>query len=397
MEQESIYKNIAVIGLGASGGLFCILAAKNPYNMITAFDEKEPFSTLLPTGGGRCNITYNENDVKEFVKNYPRGEKFLLSVFSRMPQDKTIKLFDDLGIKTYVQKDNRVFPISDSSEKTIEILKTHLKTSKFKHIKEKVISISKKSEKFEIKTTLHSYKFDNVIISAGAKGMEIAKALGHNIIEPRPSLTSLNIKEKEFYTLSGIGFKNVQINAKFEKHKYSAFGDILFTHKSISGPAVFKISSLSAYDDFSPFNPLEINIKLYDYSPDYIEQELKNNLKKSIKNVYSKFAPENFIVCILNRNNIDGNKQAAQIKKTEKEFIFKSLTELKLHVDERIKNSQIVTAGGVDLNEINPKTMESKLVPNLFFTGEILNIDGFTGGFNLQNCWSTAYICSLNF
>ena len=136
MEQESIYKNIAIIGCGAAGGLAAVLLSKNPYNKVTAFDTKEPFSTLLPTGGGRCNLTNAEKDVKEFVRNYPRGEKFLISVFSKFGQEKTRELFKDLGIKTYVQEDKRVFPISDSSQKTIQIFNKHLDVSNFKHIKE---------------------------------------------------------------------------------------------------------------------------------------------------------------------------------------------------------------------------------------------------------------------
>ena len=244
---------------------------------------------------------------------------------------------------------------------------------------------------------MKKYEFDSVIIASGGKGTKIAKIIGHNIIEPRPSLTALKIKEKEFYSLSGMSFKNVEITAKFENHTYCTFGDILFTHKSLSGPAIFKISSLSAFDNFSSVNPLEITLKLIDYPLDNIENELKRNSKKSIKNVFSKFVPEHFIECVLKVNNIDGAKQAAQIKKFEKEIIYKSLTELKLYAEGKIKDSEIVMAGGVDLNEINSKTMESKLIPGLFFTGEILNIDGFTGGFNLQSCWSTAYLCSLNF
>ena len=122
MVQESTYKNIAIIGCGAAGGFAAVLLCKNPYNKVMAFDIKEPFSTLLPTGGGRCNLTYDEKDVREFVKKYPRGEKFLISVFSKFGQEKTRELFKDLGIKTYVQEDKRVFPISNSSQKTIQTL-----------------------------------------------------------------------------------------------------------------------------------------------------------------------------------------------------------------------------------------------------------------------------------
>ena len=396
MVQESIYKNIAIIGCGAAGGLAAILLCKNSYNNVTAFDIKEPFSTLLPTGGGRCNLTYNEKDVREFVKNYPRGEKFLISVFSKFGQEKTRELFKDLGIKTYVQDDKRVFPISNSSQKTIQTLNKHLETSNFKHIKEKVISV-KKEEKFIVKSEKQEYIFDYVIVTTGGRGngFELAKNLGHNIIEPKPSLCAIDVKESFLYALSGLSFRNVEVQSKIGKKKLpTVYGDILFSHKAITGPAIFKVSALSAFDNIEE---LEITIKLADISQNEIEKHIKENQKKTIKNVFSKFAPESYINAILDEYKIDGNKQTAQIKKQEKEVLINSLIALKLHAKSRLKDSEIVTAGGVDLKEIDSKTMQSKLVEGLYFAGEILNIDAYTGGFNLQNCWSTAYIVSQNF
>ena len=395
MVQESIYKNIAIIGCGAAGGLAAILLCKNPYNNVTAFDIKEPFSTLLPTGGGRCNLTYNEKDVREFVKNYPRGEKFLISIFSKFGQEKTRELFKDLGIKTYVQDDKRVFPISNSSQKTIQTLNKHLETSNFKHIKEKVISV-KKEEKFIVKSEKQEYIFDYVIVTTGGRGngFELAKNLGHNIIEPKPSLCAIDVKESFLYALSGLSFRNVEVQSKIGKKKFpTVYGDILFSHKAITGPAIFKVSALSAFDNIEE---LEITIKLADISQNEIEKHIKENQKKTIKNVFSKFAPESYINAILDEYKIDGNKQTAQIKKQEKEVLINSLLALRLHAKSRLKDSEIVTAGGVDLKEIDSKTMQSKLVEGLYFAGEILNIDAYTGGFNLQNCWSTAYIVSLN-
>ncbi len=391
MEQESIYRNIAIIGLGASGGLLSVLLAKNPYCNITAFDEKLPFTSLLPTGGGRCNLTYDEDDITKFAKNYPRGEKFLLSVFSRFSQKETRKLFEDLGIKTYVQKDKRVFPVCDSSKKVVEILRKHLEVPNFKHIKENVLKIEKKENKFQVTTKNSNNLYDCVILASGGnkESFELAKGLGHKIITPAPSLCALDIEEKYLYKLSGLTLKNVE--AKVNKH--NCFGDILFAHKFITGPCIFKISALCAYENL----PFEIKLKLTEYSKEEIEETIKNNQKKSIKNVFSIFAPESFIQEILSHNNIDGAKQIAQIKKQEKEILINSLLNLKLHAKARIKDSEIVTAGGVDLNEINPKTMESKLVKGLYIIGEMLNIDGFTGGFNLQNCWSGAYLCSKDF
>ena len=393
MVQESTYKNIAIIGCGAAGGFAAVLLCKNPYNKVMAFDIKEPFSTLLPTGGGRCNLTNDEKDVREFVKNYPRGEKFLISVFSKFGQEKTRELFKDLGIKTYVQEDKRVFPISNSSQKTIQTLNRHLETSNFKHIKEKVISI-KKEDKFLIKSEKNEYAFDYVIITTGGRGngFELAKNLGHNIIEPNPSLCAIDIEEKHLYSLSGLSFKNVEIKSNIGKKKFpTIYGDILFSHKAITGPAIFKVSALSAFDNIEE---LEMTIKLVDISEEKIEKYIKENQKKTIKNVFSKFAPESYINAILDEHKIDGNKQTAQIKKQEKEILINSLLRLKLHAKTRLKDSEIVTAGGVDLKEIDSKTMQSKIIENLYFAGEILNIDAYTGGFNLQNCWSTAFIAS---
>lgn len=393
-------KRIAVIGCGAAGGMVSLLLSKNPYCSVVAFDLKEPFSTLLPTGGGRCNLTHCKDDVREFVKNYPRGEKFLISVFSKFDYKQTRKLFSDLGIKTYVQEDNRVFPVSNSSLQTVKILNSHLNNSNFQHKKEKVIFVEKVNDIFFVHTDCGKYEFDKVVLSTGGKGEghRIAKNFGHNIISPKPALTSLDVKEKFLYKLSGMTFKNVSATIKFAGKKFPhVSGDILFSHKSITGPCVFKVSSLCAFEEFNENSPLEITFDLIENSVDDIEREIKNNAKKSVKNVFSKFAPENFITEILNFYEINADKQISQIKKNEKQFLINSLKAFKVYATGRIKGSEIVMAGGVDLNEVNSKNFESKIIPGLYFAGEILNIDAFTGGFNLQNCWSAAYIISRDF
>lgn len=398
MEQELNFKNIAIIGCGAAGGFASILISQNPFCNVVAFDSKEPFSTLLPTGGGRCNITFDETDIFELAKNYPRGEKFLLSVFSKCGVEKTRNLLADLGIKTYVQEDRRVFPISNSSKKTIEIFYKHLKNSNFTHKREKVFVIKKESEKFILQTAMNEYEFDAVVIATGGRGngFELAKQLGHNVTELKPSLCSLDILEKEFYTLSGVSLKNIQATFKTNK-KHVVTGDLLFAHNFITAPLVFKVSSLSAYEEISKDKPLEISLRLVEYSYDEIDNYIHQNSKKTVKNVFSRFAPESFISLILKMNNVDSSKQCAQLKGEEKYILIKSLLELKIHAINRVKDSEIVTAGGVDLKEIDSKTMQSKLVDNLFFAGEVMDIDAYTGGFNLQNCWSTACIVALNF
>ncbi len=395
MEQGSIY-SIAVIGLGASGGFVSILLSKNPYMKVVGFDIQPPFSTLLPTGGGRCNISYDENDLREFVKNYPRGEKFLLSVFSIAGKTKIIELFNDLGIKTYVQSDKRIFPKTNSSKMTVEKLSSHLKSDNFIFKREKVIKISKDDGKYVLKTDKQIYKFDVVIVATGghSNGYELAKQMGHKIIPLKPSLCALDIKEKNFYKLSGLTFNNVEITTKLQRKNIKLTGDILFAHKFITGPCIFKLSSVTAYEEITNENPLKFNLKLINLSKEEIEADIKNNSKKSIKKFFSKYVPESYITEILHLYKTEGTKQIAQMTKNEKELLINSLISLNLNATGRIKNSEIVTAGGVDLDEINSKTMESKLHKGLYFIGEVLNIDGYTGGFNLQNCWSGAFVCS---
>lgn len=396
-EQESTYKRVGVIGCGAAGGFVSVLLLKNPYIKITSFDIKEPFSSLIPTGGGRCNISFNEPDIKEFVKNYPRGEKFLLSVFSKFDVTSTLKLFSDLGIKTYSQEDKRIFPVSESSKKTVEILSKHLISDNFSFIKERVKNVQKSNDVFIVKTDKEEFTFDTLIVATGGKGsgFDIAREFEHNIIELKPSLCSIDVREKFLYNLPGMTFKNVRINFKTDK-KQEIYGDILFTDKSITGPGIFKVSALSAYYAYDEKNPLTIKIKLIDTEKELIEKAISTNQRKSIKSVFSEFAPENLIRIFCEEYNIDLSKQVSQIKKEEKNKLISSLLELELHVISRIKGSEIVTAGGVDLKEIDAKTMMSKKVENLYFIGEMLNIDGFTGGFNLQNCWSGAYLCARN-
>lgn len=274
-----------------------------------------------------------------------------------------------------------------------------METSNFTFKKEKVVDVIKKDDLFTVKTVNNEYIFDYVIITTGGhgNGCELASRMGHTIVDIKPALTALDIEEKDLYFLSGMCFKNVEANFKAGKKKITCFGDFLFTHKSISGPCVFKISSESAYVDFNKDKPLEIVFKFFDYTVAQIETEIKNNPKKTIKNLFSKFAPENFISKISEINSVEQSKQIAQMKNVEKEILINSLINFKLHAIKRVKDSEIVTAGGVDLNEIDSKTMQSKITKGLYFAGEVLNIDGYTGGFNLQSCWSGAYIVSGNF
>ncbi len=398
----SLKKNkVAIIGGGPAGAMAAIHLAKTKDFDITIFDNKSLLSTLLPTGGGRCNLTYYEYDNIEFVKNYPRGSKFLLSALSKFNATDTMGFFNELGIDVFVQDDNRIFPCSESSKEVAKTLQMHLKENNVKHCKEQVIEIQHKKDNYNVISAASSNKFDIVIISTGGKGNghQIAKKLNHSITPLTPSLTGLKILEKEFHQLSGISLEKIEIEAIFKKKKVAeAYGDILFTHNSISGPGIFKISALCAYLNYSLIEPLTIKIKLTNLEKNeiisFIQENIKKTPKKNLKNVFSQLIPKRLCETILNNKKIPLEKEITHINKNEIETITKALTELELTVFDKCRGEEIVTAGGVNLNELNPQTMESKICPNLYFCGEIIDIDGFTGGFNLQNCWTTAFICA---
>ncbi len=392
---------VGIIGAGPAG-VFTALSVNDFGSAdVTVFDYQEPLKTLLPTGGGRCNFSHFETDIKTFAGFYPRGAKFMLSVLSRFDMNDTVDYFESIGIKSYVQNDNRIFPISDSAKTTAEILVKRAELSGVKFKKERVNHIFNDGENFVISTERDDYKFEKLVLATGGKNFKLAMRLKHKIITPTFTLAPLEIAETEFYKLSGLTLKDVWIKVFFENKKIlNIAGDMLFTRNSVSGPVIFTISSICAYDKYSEKNPLELKINLAKQNMQYMEaytEEFKaNNPRTAIKNSFSEFCPKNLFELILEKNNIDPLKQIAQMNKKEKEIILKNLTEFTLHVTEKVIGAGIITAGGVDTNEINPTTMESKIVPNLYFAGEMINVDGFTGGYNLQECWSTARVVAMN-
>ncbi len=362
MVQES---RVAIVGAGAAGCLCAYFLLKAGID-VTIFDKGSPLRTLLPTGGGRCNLAHAEYDFKELAKNYPRGEKFLLSAFLKFSTWDTLALFEEMGIKTYTQDDRRIFPESNSAKEVREVILKNIRKAKI--IKEEIFSAE---ELFK--------EFTHVVIATGGHaGYELVKDFGINIIEPKPSLVGLNTKEN-FKDLSGTACKNVIING--------LQGDILFTHFGLSGPLIYKISSIKAFDKF----PYDLEI---DLAPNLNElQSLFNtNPHKEIKNILKEYLPQKIVNLVL-----DGFKETGKahtINGKLRDLILDRIHHLKVTITSTNRGEETVTAGGLDLDEINPKTMEVKKVRGLYCIGEVLNIDGFCGGFNLQNAWTTAFIAS---
>ena len=373
--------NIAIIGAGASGCICAYLLQKEGFD-VTLFDKGMPLRTLLPTGGGRCNLAHAEYDFKDLAKNYPRGEKFLYSVFSKFSTYDTLALFDELGVETYTQEDERIFPTSNSAKDVREKILNNLKNVQIQ--KEEVIKIEKIDSGFKILSTpnysknkkMCEYLFSHVIIAIGGhSNFDFLKNFEIKIIPPKPSLVGLNTKEKS-KEISGVVVKNANYNGLTD--------DLLFTHFGISGPLAYKISSIKARDNF----PYKLN---FDLHPQEINlQELLNtNPHKDVKNILSKFIPHGLIKYLI--GDIADIK-AHKIDGKTRDFILSKLHNLELTVIGTNKGEETVTAGGIDLSEINPKTMELKKYQNIYCIGEALNIDGFCGGYNLQNAWSTAFV-----
>ena len=380
--------NIAIIGAGASGCICAYLLQKEGFD-VTLFDKGMPLRTLLPTGGGRCNLAHAEYDFKDLAKNYPRGEKFLYSVFSKFSTYDTLALFDELGVETYTQEDERIFPTSNSAKDVREKILEHLKDVQIQ--REEVIEVERIDGGLKILTSKHpspplqqgargartcEYLFSHIIIAIGGHSkFDFLKNFDIKIIPPRPSLVGLNTKEKS-KEISGIVVKDANCNGLTD--------DLLFTHFGISGPLAYKISSIKARDNF----PYKLNLDLYPQEIN-LQELLNTNPHKDVKNILSKFLPHGLIKYLI--GDIADIK-AHKIDGKTRDFILSKLHNLELTVIGTNKGEETVTAGGIDLSEINPKTMELKKYPNIYCIGEALDIDGFCGGYNLQNAWSTAFV-----
>lgn len=382
MVQESTSnKSIAIIGAGPAGCV-CAKFLKNNGFCPIIFDKGKYLRTILPTGGGRCNLAHAEFDFKNLTKNYPRGEKFLYSVFSKFGTEDAIQFFKQLGIETYTQEDNRIFPKSNSSRDVQEKLLKALKGCKF--VSEKVLSIEKLDNCYKIITNKSSYAFDVVIVSTGGHGnWDIFNKMDLNIIPPTQALVGLVTKEN-FSAISGVSIKNVKTYGK--EFKNSDNGDIIFTHKGISGPLIYKISSIFARKEM-PYKLVFQLVKDLD-----LQAELNKNSHKEIKNLLGQFVPKSFAEFVLENLDIEKDTPCHKITGKLRDKIYKKLTTFEVTIISKVPDGEVVTCGGIDLKEINSKTMESKKYPNLYFCGEVLDIDGFCGGFNLQNCWSTAFV-----
>ncbi|MBS5945778.1 MAG: NAD(P)/FAD-dependent oxidoreductase [Peptoniphilus harei] len=393
---------IAIIGGGPAGMMCAIKAAEN--HQITIFEKNEKLGKkLFITGKGRCNLT-NYCDEREFLKNMVNNSNFMYSSIYSFSPFTTYYYFEELGLSLKVERGNRVFPLSDKSSDVIKAYEKKLKDLGVKvHLNFEIKSIEKVGEEFILNGR---EKFDKVVIATGGisykltgstgDGYKFAKNFGHKIINQVPGLIGINLKNN--FSLAGLTLKNVELKViKDKKIISNEFGEMLFTHRGISGPIVLTTSSkINRLKDFEMLLDLKPALE-----PEKLDarilRDFSENQNKNIENVMRSLLPKDLISYVLYRAGISGDEKVNQITKIERENLVKTIKNFELKFDSLDDiDRAIVTSGGIDVKDIDPKTMESKKVSGLYFIGEVLDLDGLTGGFNIQIANSTGYSCGIN-
>ena len=402
---------VIVIGGGPAGMIAAITASKKGDSVILFEKMRSVGRKLSITGKGRCNIT-NAADMTEIMNNIPGNPKFLYSAFNEFSNEDVIKFFNEIGVETKVERGDRVFPKSDKAMEVVDKLKKEMDKCKVKVIVNspvKEIVVEDSAVKGVITDSF--YEADKVILATGGKsypntgssgdGYTLVQKLGHTITELKPSLVPLETFESK--ELQGLSLKNVKISImSCEKELYSDFGEMIFTHFGLSGPIILSASSHLLRVKNIEEKMKSRQIKLYiDLKPALDEEKLEQrfmrdfekNKRKQFKNCLNDLLPAKMIPYIIKLSKIDETKQIDQLTKVERKTLIKLFKNLEFTVKNfRPIEEAIVTAGGINIKEINAKTMESKLVQGLFFAGEIIDVDAYTGGFNLQIAWSTGFV-----
>ncbi|MDQ0783908.1 NAD(P)/FAD-dependent oxidoreductase [Chryseobacterium sp. W4I1] len=391
-------KQIIIIGGGAAGFFCASNLDEKKYKIIILEQNSDVLQKVKISGGGRCNVTHACFDPKELVQFYPRGNKELLSVFTKFQPGDTMEWFDQRNVSLKIENDNRTFPESNSSQTIINTFLHEIQNKKAE-VKTKcsVKDIEKQDDKYLVKTSLGDFEADYIVYTTGSspKSLKIVENLGHKIIPLVPSLFTFNIKDDLLKDLPGTSFENAEISIPSLKTEES--GPLLITHWGLSGPAVLKISAWEALSLARLKYNFEIEVNFISTTLDEAEESFHNfkqsNPKKTIGQSKIFDITNRFWQKILEVSKVDLNKQMSNISGKEMQKILENLCRKKLKVTGKSTfKDEFVTAGGIDLKEINFKNMSSKLLPNFHIAGEVLNIDAVTGGFNFQACWSEGWL-----
>lgn len=406
-------KRVIVVGGGAAGLMASIKAAEKGHK-VTLFEKNDRLGKkILISGKGRCNIT-NSIDIEGLIKNTPGNGNFLYSAFYTFSNDDLISFFNSIGVETKEERGGRIFPVSDNAKDVVDALtkkaiNAGVELNLNSHVKEIVV------EKGTVKSVRlkngQTFITDILILTTGGasypgtgstgEGYEMAKSLGHTIVELKPSLVPLLTLEKWPIELQGLTLKNVSVAFKNINGKkiYEDFGEMIFTHFGVSGPVI-----LSASRHLLPMDYKNVKLSI-DLKPALDEKKLDERIlrdfekfsRKLFKNSLDELLPQKMIPVIINLSQIDPEKPVNSISREERKRLVALMKNLEMEIKgARPLEDAIVTAGGIAVNEINPSTMESKLIKGLYFAGEIIDVDAYTGGFNLTIAFSTGYLAGTS-
>jgi predicted Rossmann fold flavoprotein len=397
-------KQIIIIGGGAAGFFAAINAAElHPGLRIIILEKSNKLlGKVRISGGGRCNVTNHCFEVNDLLKNYPRGSKELKQVFSRFNVSDTIAWFKKHGVELKAENDNRMFPVTDNSETIIECFMFHAKKYDIEiKMQEEVLELHSQADgAINVITSKTNYMAKAVICSSGGhnqlKNYNFIQKTGHTIDELIPSLFTINLPNEKIKKLMGLSVRHATVKVEGTKHNYT--GPVLITHWGLSGPAVLKLSAFAAKDFFDMDYKANIHVN---WTGDLNEEEVKKvfgrflSTRTQIINSPLFEIPKRLWEFLLMKSEIDPEKPWIELGKKQQNKLAQLLTKdvYNMHGKTTFKE-EFVTSGGVNLKEIDFKTMQSKIMKNLYFCGEVLNIDGITGGFNFQNAWSTAFIAA---
>ena len=404
-------KKVYVIGGGASGMIAAISAARCGHKVILLEKNEKLGKKLYITGKGRCNLT-NACDRETFFDNVMSNPKFLYKAYNQMSTFDVIDFFEELGLRTKIERGNRVFPLSDKSSDVISALRNELERLgveiRYKSEVSDIVTIEGSFNGINLVSSDQILYGDAVIVATGGlsypltgstgDGLKFAKKVGHTITDLSPSLVPLYVSEAYIKELMGLSLKNISIIIRSgQKEIYKDFGELLFTHFGVSGPVI-----LSASRHIIPYmnNKDKITLSI-DLKPALTHQQLDTRIlrdfeefkNKQFKNSLSRLLPNKLIDVIIPLSNIKPEKQVNSITKEERLNLVELLKNLTFNITRLAPyNQAVITKGGINIKEINPSTMESKIIKNMFFVGEVLDLDALTGGFNLQIAWSTGYL-----
>lgn len=396
---------IAIVGGGASG-LMAGAILSNRGKEVVIFEKNEKCGKkIYITGKGRCNLT-NNCDTNEYLQNVVNGSKFMQSAINQFTPKDTIEFFENNGLKLKTERGRRVFPESDKASDVTKTIEKCCSKCDI-HLNENVEFIENLDNKFKIKTNKNIYVFDKIILACGGKsysqtgstgdGYKFCKSLNIKVNTPYPALVPIKIKNSFCQQLCGLSLKNVSLNAVVDNKKLSFFGEMLFTNDAISGPIAL---SLSSYIHNSKNVELSIDFKpTLDFQTleKRLLRDFEQNKNKNIISIMYGLLPKRLSNIFLETININSQLKVNMITKEMRNKIIKTLKDFKLSYDGLYPiDCGIVTGGGVDLKEINPKTMECKNIKGLYVIGESLDVDCLTGGYNLQTAFSTAFACANN-